>query len=37
MCYLLHPLGSLLAELGLEAAISPVSGADKVKSDDFGL
>ena len=32
-----YPLGSLLAKLGLAAVISPVSVADKVKSDDFDL
>ena len=35
--YLLHPLGSLLAKFGFAAVISPVSEADKAKSDDFDL
>ena len=36
--YLLHPLGTLLTEFGFAAVISPVSLADKVKSDDlYGL
>ena len=33
--YLLHSLGGLLAECGLTAFISPVSVADKARSDDF--
>ena len=37
ICYILHCLGSLLAEFGLAAVISPVSVADKAKSDDFDL
>ena len=37
MCYLLHPLGSLLAEFWLAAVISPVSVVDKAKSGDFDL
>ena len=35
ICYLLHRLGSLLAQFRLVAGISPVSVADKAKSDDF--
>ena len=37
ICYLLHPLGNLLAELGLAVVISPVPVADKAKNDDFEL
>ena len=37
ICYLLNPLGSLLAEFGLAAVISPVSVADEAKSDVFDL
>ena len=37
ICYVLHCIGSLLAESGLAAVISPVSVADKAKSDDFDL
>ena len=33
--YLLYPLVSLLTKFGLAAVISPVSVADKAKSDDF--
>ena len=32
-----YPLGSLLVKFGLTAVISPVSVADKAKSDDFDL
>ena len=37
ICYLLHPLGSLLAKFGLAAVISPVPVADEAKSDDCDL
>ena len=33
--YLLYPLGSFLAKRWFAADISPVSVADKAKSDDF--
>ena len=37
ICYLLHHLGSPFAKFGFAAFISPVSGADKAKSNDFDL
>ena len=37
ICYLFHHLGSLLAKFGFAAVISPVSGADKAKSEGFDL
>ena len=37
ICYLLHPLGSILADVGFSDIISPVSVADKAKHDDFDL
>ena len=37
ICYLLNPLGSLLADFGLKAVISPVSVADKAKNQSFDL
>ena len=35
--YLLHPLGSVLEKFGLAVVISPVSVADKAKSNDFDI
>ena len=35
--YYIHPLGSLLAKFGFTTVVSPVSVADKEKSDDFDL
>ena len=35
LCCLLRPTGGLLAEFGFAAIISPVSVADKAKSDNF--
>ena len=35
ICHLLHPLESLLTRFGLAVVISPVSVADKAKSDDW--
>ena len=37
ICYLLHAFGSTLAKFELAAVVSPVSVADKSKSDDFDL
>ena len=37
MCYLVHPLGSLLTNVGFVTLISHVSVAGKVKCDDFDL
>ena len=37
ICYLAHPLGSLLANFGLAALIGPVSVADKARSEDFDI
>ena len=37
ICYLLHHLKSLSAKFGFAAVVSPFSGADKAKSDDFNL
>ena len=34
---LLYPLGSFSAKFGLAAVVSPVSGADKAKSNAFGI
>ena len=37
ICYLFHPLGSLLAKFGFAAVISLIPVANNVKSDDFYL